>query len=156
MSDLESLKIRLMSRTHICEDGCWHCEFGGVNSRYGSIWYDGTNINNHVASWLVHKGPILEGLSVLHTCDYKRCINPKHLFLGTQQDNIDDMMCKGRKSNRQGGYNHMAILDEDQVREIKYFLEHSGLTQQRIANHFGVSQAIICQINTGKRWSHVK
>ena len=161
MSDLfliahKGLHDRLIAKTYTCDDGCWHCEAGGENSRYGTIWHEGENIGNHVASWIVHKGPVPEGMFVLHTCDYKRCINPDHLFLGTHQDNIDDMMHKGRKSDRRGGYNHMAILDEEQVREIKYFLAHSGLTQQRIADHFGVSQVIISQINTGKRWSHVK
>lgn len=150
------LKERLLAKITILDDGCWYCSAGGEDSRYGTIWYINENIGNHCASWITHKGPIPEGMCVLHTCDYMRCINPEHLFLGTLGDNNTDRKNKGRNSNRVGANNHMAVLTEEDVREIKYFLMHSGLTQQRIADHFKVSQAIICQINTGKRWAHVK
>ncbi len=150
-----SVKRRLLEKTIKLEDGCWYCSCGGKDSRYGTISINDQSISNHVASYLVHKGEVPEGINVCHTCDYKRCINPEHLFLGTQQDNINDMISKGRKDNRIGSKNTQAILDEDKVREIKYFLEHAGMTQKEIADYFGVSQVIISQINTGKRWSHV-
>jgi hypothetical protein len=150
-----SLERRLLEKTTKLENGCWYCSAGGEESRYGTIWFKHQNIGNHVASYLVHKGSIPNGMLVCHTCDYKRCIAPDHLFLGSNQDNTDDMIRKGRKDRRVGSLNTRAILTEDQVREIKYFLEHAGMTQQAIADYFGVSRVIISQINTGKRWVHV-
>src|SRR5882672_8799966 len=52
----------------------------------------------HRFSWEIHKGPIPSGMWVLHRCDVPRCVRPDHLFLGTQQDNMDDMIRKGRKA----------------------------------------------------------
>lgn len=153
--DLQSLKDRLLAKTAKQEDGCWICFAGGVNSRYGTIWYNGSNISCHRASWLVHKGPIPEGLHVLHTCDVKGCIAPDHLFIDTEVDNMQDKHRKGRNDPRQGSLNPAAYLNEEKVREIKYFIEHSGLTQKRIAEHFGVTQSVISNIKNGITWNHV-
>lgn len=157
MADLYliALKERLLANSYETESGCLYCSLGGTESRYGSVWFQGKNISNHVASFMCHKGPIPKGIFVCHTCDYNRCILSEHLFLGTHQDNMDDMIRKGRKDNRRGDSNPSAFLTEVEVREIKYFLEHSGLTQQKIADHFNITQVTVSQIKTGKRWGHV-
>ncbi len=66
---------------------------------YGSFRVDGRNGGAHRAAYMFWVGPITKGLSVLHTCDVRHCVNPFHLFLGTPQDNATDMVSK----NRQGG-----------------------------------------------------
>lgn len=152
---LIALKERLLAKTTVLENGCWYCSAGGEQSRYGTIWYCNSSIGNHQASWLVHKGPIPQGLLVCHSCDNKRCINPDHLFLGTEKDNIQDCVKKGRRDKRHGERNPAALITEEIVKEIRYFCEHSGLTQQRIAEHFGISQVLVSQIKNKKRWAHV-
>lgn len=82
-----------------------------------------------------------EGLFVCHSCDNNRCINPDHLFLGTPQDNVDDMISKGRTGKVGGGKPRLFTAeDEDNIVE----LYNSGLSQRAIAREYNTSQANIC------------
>jgi len=84
-------------------DSCWIWTGGTNGHGYGSLVIDHTGnhrIYAHRLSWIIHYGEILNGLQVLHKCDNPLCVNPEHLFLGTQKDNMDDMMAKGRKAKR--------------------------------------------------------
>lgn len=81
--------------------GCY-LWLGGYSSRgYGQFWIDGKTVGAHAASYYIHKGD-LNGLFVLHKCDNPSCVNPEHLFLGTHQDNMDDMKSKGRATGPKG------------------------------------------------------
>lgn len=77
--------------------GCWiwTAAASGVGD-YGYFWSGSAMVRAHRFSWELHNGPIPEGLKVLHACDVPLCVNPSHLFLGTMQDNSDDMVQKGR------------------------------------------------------------
>lgn len=82
--------------------GCW-LWFGATDSSgYGSIRLNGKTFGAHRASWICYKGQIPEGLLILHRCDVPCCINPNHLFLGTDQDNAFDKVRKGRASSTSG------------------------------------------------------
>jgi len=84
----------------VTESGCWIWEGSCSNTGYGSMQI-GTNRkpkaeNAHKLSWIIHNGKVPEGMYVLHKCDVRACVNPDHLFLGTHQDNMKDMVNKGR------------------------------------------------------------
>lgn len=108
-------------------------------------------IDAHRASWLVHRGPIPKGMQVLHRCDVKTCVNPDHLWIGTQKDNIADMMAKGRANNTnksRGEQHHAAKLTWEQVRSIRA----DKRTQVVIAEQYGVGQGMISAIKLNKKW----
>jgi len=112
------MKNTNISRSHTVESfsklirkkdsGCWHFK-GPINKRsgYGLVGWHGKVINAHRLSWILFKGEVTDGLHVLHHCDNRRCINPDHLFLGTHQDNMDDMTRKGR---RRGGRRKKEVI----------------------------------------------
>jgi hypothetical protein len=76
--------------------GCWNWT-GGLNYwGYGQMAFMGKTMGAYRASWIIHNGPIPNGFFVLHRCDNRRCVNPGHLWLGTQKDNIQDAVRKGR------------------------------------------------------------
>jgi len=77
---------------------CWLWE-AAKQKEYGWFWHNGQGVAAHRFSWMMHYDEIPEGLHVLHKCDVKLCVNPNHLFLGTHQDNMKDLMEKRRIAN---------------------------------------------------------
>ena len=73
---------------------------------YGRFRVGAKMIRSHRVSYEIHRGPIPDGLHVLHECDNPTCVNPDHLWLGTNQDNIDDKMAKGRHVSANGEKTH--------------------------------------------------
>lgn len=104
----KSIYILRMSRKNTKEsfeskiektDSCWNW-LGVINSSgYGSIRFDGKKIGVHRLAYEIMIGPVSENLFVLHKCDNRICVNPDHLWLGTQTDNLKDMYQKGRQGN---------------------------------------------------------
>ena len=88
---------RLSEKLSINEDECWIFNGAKTPKGYGLIAYKGIEIYTHRITYELHIGPIPEGMLVCHTCDVPSCCNPSHLFLGTSQDNVDNMMDKGRE-----------------------------------------------------------
>ncbi len=137
-------------------DTCW--EWIGVKNKDG---YGITEINRktyraHRASWEIHYGEIPKGMYVCHHCDNPPCINPNHLFLGTQKDNIHDMLKKERRPSRKGEKNYSAKLTESQVRNIRKLWKAGNLTQRKIAEVFNVHRTMIGLIVRNKNWKHMK
>jgi len=92
---------RIKRRTIRDPSGCW-IWMGAISMGYGRITISSNGSKKvkgvHRVMWELTNGPIPKGIFVLHTCDIRHCINPNHLFLGTQLDNMQDMIKKGRKS----------------------------------------------------------
>lgn len=80
----------------VTESGCWIWMLSLNADGYGSLCIDKMFKRAHRLSWELHKGEIPIGMSVLHKCDIPACVNPDHLFLGTQSDNMKDMYAKER------------------------------------------------------------
>jgi hypothetical protein len=131
-------------------NNCWNCN----NHNFDRNGYPNKRINGKIVylsryMYEKHVGIIPAGIFVLHHCDNPSCINPDHLFLGTQQDNMRDKKEKGRAPF---GENHCcAKLNENQV---KYAIK-SKLSQRKIANLFGVGRSAIKGIREHKTWKHL-
>lgn len=131
---------------------CWLWT-GSLSSRgYGSLPRRSGTQYAHRTSWEIHNGPIPNGMFVCHTCDNKRCVNPAHLFLGSHQDNMDDMVRKGRSRAPLGESNGSAKLTEPAVRIIRT----STATTAELAEQFGVSKALIGGVKRRLYWAHVQ
>lgn len=124
------------------------------NGGYGHFGLDHKLVRAHRFAWTLEHGDIPEGLSVLHSCDNPSCVRPSHLFLGTQQDNVDDCIKKGRKRVPRGESHHLAKLTAKQVHEIRERVS-GGALQQDIAKVYGVTEMCISRIVRRKSWKHI-
>lgn len=122
---------------------CWAWS-GTIRDGYGRTYYRGRSESASRVSWLIHQGPIPDGLFVLHSCDNRPCTNPKHLFLGTNDDNMADMGRKGRNGRK---------LTMEQAVQIKARLR-AGQLQTEIAKEFGVTKSCIQAISSGRLWQY--
>lgn len=147
---------KLFDRLVETDSGCWEFIGGRIPDGYGMLKVDGEQRRAHRVAYELWCGPIPEGLNVLHKCDNRACCNPVHLFLGTQQDNIADMVAKGRQrfgvNPALGVLNGRSRLSEDEVRSIRQYLD-LGLSERQVANKFYVSRGAIRNIKLGLSWS---
>ena len=110
-------------------------------------------VSAHRAAYELYRGPILDGLYVLHRCDVGACVTPAHLFLGTAKDNSDDKLRKERQVR--GERQHSSKLTADDVRWIRAMIE-VGMEQRMIARIMGVQATNISAINRRHIWKHVR
>lgn len=137
-------------------NGCWLWK-GATSKGYGRLGIGHKMTSAHRFSWELRNGLIPSGQQVLHKCDIRRCVNPDHLFLGTQDDNMKDCASKGRtdRTKKVKGQQHpSARLTSEQVLEIRA-LSASGALQRELALRFGVVQTLISKIVRREGWKHV-
>lgn len=124
-----------------------------TSNGYGHIKINGKMVGAHRVAWELENGSITDGLDVLHDCDVKLCVNNAHLFLGTQVDNMADRDAKGRQAK--GELNGRSKLTADQIREIRESNVEGNVTQQALADCYGVSNQLVSKIVNGERWAHI-
>ena len=129
--------------------GCWLWTRALNSAGYGILHVDGTLMLAHRHMHETFVGPIPEGMHVLHKCDIRRCVNPAHFFLGTNDDNIADMIAKGRQNK---GENHgRSKLCEAQITAIRA----DPRPQRVIAEAHEISKSHVSDIKRRKYWAHV-
>jgi hypothetical protein len=139
----------------IAECGCWIWTGAVQGDGYGVIKNE-QNIQKsaHRISWEFYYGPIPEGLKVLHQCDTPSCVNPHHLFTGTNKDNTQDMIRKNRKFLTKGELQKSSKLKSSDVVSIRESIK-LGELECSLATKFNVSQSTISLIKHRKIWTHI-
>lgn len=149
----ESLTIeQRFERSYMPEpnSGCWLWteEISG-SWGYGRFHLSGIRVQAHRFSYEMNFGKIPEGLVVCHRCDVPVCVNPDHLFIVTQKDNMRDRQAKGKYATAEK--HHAAKLTTERAREIKDALS-GGESKKSLARKHGVSPKTIHNISTGLIW----
>lgn len=136
------------------DNGCW--EWLGCLSKNGYGVFSvphipGENKHSyaHRFSWELHFGSIPEGKVICHKCDNPSCLNPEHLFIGTQKDNLADMVKKNRGAHGERNGN-TKLKEEEVIRIFKW----EGV-KKRIAEEYGISYQCVYDIKRGRRWARV-
>lgn len=143
----------------IDKNGCWNCTSHVPNTYgYPQIRYKRKFVMLSHVIYELHFGELREGLQVLHHCDNPKCLNPDHLFAGTNKDNVDDMVMKNRQSHQgspgmKGEKHPQAKLNDISVVDI---LRDRTLNLRQMAKKYGVSMAVISKIRCGGSWKHIK
>lgn len=134
----------------IPESGCWiWLGSASGDGQYGRIRFNGKNWNVHRLLWELENGPIPNGFILCHKCDIGFCCNPKHLFLGTHQDNANDKIAKGRQPRGEDSGGSKLLTSE--VIEIRNSDEPSIV----LAEKYGVDDSTISAIRRNKYWRHI-
>lgn len=163
---------RLISNTDKSNNpnDCWNWMKSKNGKGYGKTCSGGKLHYTHRLSWSLVNGEIPDGLFVLHKCDNPSCINPEHLFIGTQKENLEDMIKKGRNNHPTGDRHGSKTkpekvargekifnskLNDSLVLEIRKIKKLTGASNDAIANQYGVTPPTIRSIVNGITWTHI-
>lgn len=134
------------------DSDCWNWTGDKIRDGYGRIWNNGKTRRAHRISWELRYGEVPENMCVLHHCDNPSCVNPAHLYLGTNQDNVNDKVAKSRQAV--GINNGGNKYPPEKILEIKR-LRQDGKTQREIAKTLGVSKGLVYYVITGQVWRNL-
>lgn len=115
---------------------------------YGKTWHNGRSWLAHRLAYLKAFGDFNQQLCVLHKCDNPSCVNPEHLFLGTNFDNVQDRKHKGRNANQIG---HRSVLAKLTIEQVNY-IRKSNKTCQQLADELDMSKSQINKIKNKRCW----
>jgi hypothetical protein len=145
---------------------CWLWT-GGTRKGYGAFSLGGKTYGAHRVAFVMAYGYDPRGKKLLHSCDNTLCVNPRHLIVGSQGDNVDDMLVKNRHAygNRNGARRHpervargersgaakLCDADVQRIRELRA----GGMSVTELASRWGVDKSTISRLTTGKQWKHL-
>ena len=134
------------------ENACWEWTGSCRQSGYGQIGVGSKTPGAHRVAYEIFVGPVPDGLLVRHTCDNPPCVNPRHLLVGTHQDNSDDKVARARQVRGQDiPWTRLTDADVIAIRT-----RHAqGETQSSLARVFAVSQSRISEITRQESWKHI-
>jgi len=162
----QSFANRFWSKVDVRDAGaCWEWRASGTNDGYGQI-RPAANLRQpgkilaHRAAWELAHGPIPDGMYCLHRCDNPGCVNPAHLFLGTNDDNMADRQAKGRQArgeilSQPGERNPSSRLTEQQVRELRA-ARAGGASLAQLSERFGIHYQTAYRVAKGLLWPHIE
>jgi hypothetical protein len=158
------IERRLLDGIKRSPSGCWLWQKARNPKGYGQIgvrlakWSYARQLTHRVA-YVLFCGPVPAGLRVLHGCDMPSCCRPDHLFVGTDKDNTDDMIAKGRKVQLRGEEMPGTRLTSEQVTEIRRLYVPGSKARPgngaELAHQFGVSKGYVSNIAARRKWKHV-
>jgi len=124
---------------------CWEWTAQRDRYGYGRFWIGSRRVQSPRFSWEIRNGAIPDGMFVCHSCDNRGCVNPDHLWIGTNQENMTDKMLKDRHGT--------AKLTNKEVLEIRD--AYPGQTQKQLGEKYKVDHSIIGKIVRRQRWTHI-
>lgn len=138
------------------ENTCWIWIGSKLGRGYGMFGISPKKIvRAHRYSYELNTGEIPDNLFVLHHCDNPSCVNPKHLWLGTNDDNMKDMASKHRSSDNKGEKNPNRKLTSENVLWIRERYSQAGITYKKLGDMFGVTKETIHHIIRRIIWKHI-
>jgi len=132
---------------------CWNWAGCLDSNGYGVMSIKNQAKRAHRVSFMIHYGSTRGGMHVLHRCDNPACVNPSHLFEGTNTDNVADMVDKER--NPRGETCGLSRFSESQILEIRSKYVKNVYGMKRLAREFGTCQSTINKILKRRTWKHV-
>lgn len=137
--------------------GCW--EWSGYLNKWGYGNFKVCNgggrksyLPHRVSYEMFYNQQIPDGLLVCHKCDNPRCVNPSHLWLGTNQDNINDMINKGRDKKAKSENNGNVKLTRESVNKMRELYSIGEYGSRELGEMFGVTKTQILYIVNYKSW----
>ena len=161
---MNTLLDRFRAKYAVDPGGCWLWTAHVHAIGYGVFRVaPGRIVQAHRFAYESFIGPIPEGMKVCHKCDVRHCVNPDHLWLGTQKENVRDMWAKGRAPKRSSGHKRpdngsrnraiLGKLTREQVLEIR---QNPNVRLIDFASRFGVDSSIICHVRAGRTYKDIQ
>ncbi len=139
-------------------DSCWEWKAAiRGKSGYGCMKFKDKVVDAHRISFILHHGEIPDGLCVCHSCDNRKCVNPEHLFLGTQKENMQDALKKGRMIIPEGSKfkpknkpSNSRLKSEEEIISIKKAIKERTISLRELAEKLNLPEQLLRDISCNR------